>query len=145
MTIPEPRFYLKNKNSTEPTLIVMQAKYNGQRVYLSAVEKIKPTDWDFDKQRAIITRKNLTGADINMWLDKMTIEFKTIFRNCLIEEIEPTAILLTQKLQERLNLTTTQPVIAEQKKTFFLFIEKYIHECSAYKSISTIISVALLS
>jgi len=121
----------------------MQAKYNGQRVYLSAVEKIKPTDWDFDKQRAIITRKNLTGADINMWLDKMTIEFKTIFRNCLIEEIEPTAILLTQKLQERLNLTTTQPVIAEQKETFFLFIEKYIHECSAYKSISTIISVLL--
>lgn len=40
MTIPEPRFYLKDKNSKDATLLVMQAKYNGHRVYLSAVEKI---------------------------------------------------------------------------------------------------------
>lgn len=138
MIIPEPRFYLKNKNSQEPTLIVMQAKYNGQRVYLSAVEKILPDDWDFDKQRAKVTRRNLSDADINMWLDKMTIDFKTIFRNCLIEEREPTAILLTQKLQEKLNLNNKHTVTPLHKETLFSFIEKYIYECSTHKSTSTI-------
>ncbi|MEJ7821360.1 MAG: site-specific integrase [Chitinophagaceae bacterium] len=138
MILPEPRFYLKDKNSKEPTLIVMQAKYNGQRIYLSAVEKVNPIDWDFDKQRAIITRRNLANASINIWLDKMTLDFKTIFRNCLLEEIEPTAILITQKLQEKLNLTNTQPLIPIGKETLFLFIEKYIQECSGYKSQSTI-------
>ena len=138
MTIPEPRFYLKDKTSKDPTLIIMQAKYCGQRVYLSAVEKINPIDWDFDKQRAKISRRNLSDGDINIWLDKMTIEFKTIFRNCLMDSVEPTAKVITDKLLEKLNLFNTPPVIITPKETLFSFIEKYIQECSTYKSISTI-------
>lgn len=138
MTIPEPRFYLKDKNSTEPTLIVMQAKYNGQRIYISAVEKINSLDWDFDKQRAKITRRNLADAEINIWLDKMTIVFKTIFRNCLMDSVEPTAKIITEKLLDKLNLSNTPPVVITPKETLFSFIEKYIKECSTYKTISTI-------
>ncbi len=42
MTIPEPRFYLKVAQAKEPTLICMQAKYNGQRVFMSTGDKIHP-------------------------------------------------------------------------------------------------------
>ena len=74
MTVPEPRFYLKSIKGNEPTLISMQAKYNGHRVFLSTGNKVNPMDWDFEKQRVKITRKNLSDADINIWLDKMAMD-----------------------------------------------------------------------
>ena len=80
MIVPEPRFYLKNIKATESTLIVFQAKYEGHRVYISTGDKIHPNEWDFELQRAKVTKKNEANGDLNQWLDKMAAEFKSIFR-----------------------------------------------------------------
>lgn len=138
MIVPEPRFYLKSAKATEATLICMQAKYSGQRVFMSTGDKIHPDEWDFSKQRAKVSRKNLSNGDINTWLDKMEAEFKSIFRNCLIDEIVPTAGVITQKLQEKLNLNykSNEPTLV--KPSFFKFIEQYIKECAVLKSAGTI-------
>jgi integrase len=138
MIIPEPRFYLKVAQAIEPTLICMQAKYNSQRVFISTGDKIHPDDWDFVKQRAKVTRKNLSHGDINTWLDKMATEFKSIFRNCLIDEIVPSATVVTQKLQEKLNLNYKPPEPIQVKPSLFKFIEQYIKESAVLKSSGTI-------
>jgi integrase len=139
MMIPEPRFYLKQPQSLQPTLISMQAKYMGQRVFMSTGDKVPPVDWDFEKQRVKINRKNLSSSETNMWLDKMAAEFKSIFRNCLLDEVVPTEDVILKKLQERLNLKYQPPVIiVESKLSFYKFIEQYIIECKGLKSDATI-------
>ncbi len=136
--IPEPRFYLKNIKATEPTLICLQAKYEGQRVFMTTGDKIHPNEWDFTTQRAKVTRKNLANGEINVWLDKMATEFKSIFRNSMIDGVIPEAKWLMEKMLENLNLKN-KPVEATQiKLTFFKFIENYIKECSALKSTGTV-------
>ena len=136
--IPEPRFYLKNIKAQEPTLICLQAKYEGQRVFMSTGDKVHPNEWDFNTQRAKVTRKNLANGDINTWLDKMSVEFKSIFRNSLIDGVTPEAKWIMEKMLEKLNLNNKPTHIPLTKPTFFKFVENYIVECSALKSTSTI-------
>ena len=82
MVIPDPRFYLKDtKTATNLTLICLQAKFNGERVFMSTGDKIAPSEWDYLKQRAIISKKSPSNSEINLWLDKIScLEFKTAFR-----------------------------------------------------------------
>lgn len=138
MTIPEPKFYLKNLNSVDSTLIYLQAKYscNGQqRVMLSTGDRILPNEWDLKKQRAIVNKKSPGNSDLNLWLDKMATSFKTIFRNCLIDGITPTASLIKDKMEDELNLKIA-PV--KQEVTLFSFIETFINNCRSIKSPNTI-------
>jgi integrase len=136
MIVPEPRFYLKCPSYKEPTLICLQAKYEGNRVFISTGNKILPDDWDFKSQRAKITKKNLSHGQINFWLDKMAVEFKTVFRNYMIDGVFPEASLVIKKMQENLNLTPKEKEV--KKLTLFDFIQKYISECRNSKSINTI-------
>ena len=102
-----PRFYLKCPHAAELTLKCMQKKYNGDSVFISTGNKRHPDNWDFDKQRAKVTRRNLSHGDINKCFDKIATEFNWVFRNCLIDTTEPQESLITQKLQEKLNLNCT--------------------------------------
>jgi integrase len=140
MLIPEPKFYLKDINSNIPTLIYLQAKYTHviqQRVMLSTGDKILPTDWDYTKQRALISKKNLGNADINLWLDKMVNTFKSVFRNYLIDGIIPTATMMKEKLEEALNLKTC--LTKQQKEvSFYDFIETFITESKSFKALGTV-------
>ena len=139
MTIPEPRFYLRNKNSITETSIVMQVKFNKERIYLTAVEKINPKDWDEHKQRAIVSKRNLASTDINIWLDKMSIEFKNIYRHLLYTHSPLSANHISRILQENLNLVQVAKVeVVIKSKTLFEFIDQFINESVASKSISTI-------
>lgn len=141
MFIPEPKFYLKDRNSIEPTLIYMQAKYtsNGpQRFMLSVGDKILPTEWDDKKQRAVITKKSLLNGDLNMWLDKMATAFKTVFRSCLIDNKPTNAQELKTKVEEALNIRPEKIEAVKLPVTFLEFARKFIQESKPLRAPNTI-------
>jgi len=138
MVVPEPRFYLKNPKSTEPTLISLQAKFNGERVFMSTGDKVNPSEWDFIKQRAMVSKKNPGNSEINMWLDKIAAEFKALFRNLLIDGIVPTEEIVMKALREKLNRNVSAPETKEEKPTLLKFISQYIEECRVLKSANTV-------
>ncbi|PZP52080.1 MAG: hypothetical protein DI598_01610 [Pseudopedobacter saltans] len=139
MEIPEPRFYLKQPSSIEKTLISMQVKYCGQRVFISTGEKIAPSEWSFEKQRAIVTRRNLTASAVNMAIDKISMEFKNAFFDLLREFDIPPAKVVTDKLLQKIDESyislLEKPV---EKVTLMKFISQYIDECKGSKSVGTI-------
>jgi integrase len=139
MLIPEPKFYLKDIHAKEPTMVYLQARYSineqPQRVMLSAIDKVLPTEWDPIKQRAIISKKNLANSEINMYLDKMANCFKSIVRNLLIDDKVPTATLVKEKMEEALNLKVK---IEQPKNTLYSFIELFIEESKSNKSPNTV-------
>lgn len=137
MVVPEPRFYLKNPKSTERTLISLQAKFSGERVFISTGDKVHPSEWDFIKQRAIVSKKNPGNSDINLWLDKMAAEFKALFRNLLIDDIVPTEEVVMKALREKLNRNVTTTELKE-KPTLLKFVPQYIEECRVLKSANTV-------
>jgi site-specific recombinase XerD len=138
MVVPKPRFYLKNSVSSELTLIVMQVKYEGQRGVLSSGNKVLPNDWDIVLQRVKVTKKNLEAGQINIWLDKIENEFKSVFRNLMIENIFPSQDLVTNKLKENLNLITKPKVHEPIRLSFMPFLSQFIEDSKRTKSANTV-------
>lgn len=139
MQVPEPRFYLKNPKANEATLISMQVKYCGERVFLSTGEKTLPNDWDFNRQRAIVNRKNLSASTTNHFLDKMVTEFKNVFRELLIVSGFPKADMVTSELLKKIDEDFRPKIETPKiKLTFFRFIENYIDESKALKGSETV-------
>jgi len=139
MQVPEPRFYLKVPSSENETLISMQVKYYGERVFISTGEKVKPKEWDFKKQRVIISRKNLSASTTNNSLDKIVAEFKNVFRDLLVTYDLPKAPLVTEKLLLKIDESFIPKIdVPKEKMTFFKFIENYIEESKALKSYATV-------
>jgi len=143
MFIPEPKFYLKDKDAKEPTLIYMQAKYTGnkaERLMLSTGDKVSPSEWDDKKQRAITSKKSLLNGDLNLWLDKMATAFKTVFRSYLLEGKVPTALELKNKIEETLSVKPINISKDSGHVTLVTFIKTYIQDNKAFKSTATITS-----
>lgn len=141
MFIPEPKFYLKDRNSTDPTLIYMQAKYtadNPQRFMLSTGDKILPTEWDDNKQRAIVSKKTLLNGDLNLWLDKMANAFKTEFRGFLLKGKIPNTQELKDRIEEVLNIKVCVAAPVVKQITFCSFIKTFIDDCKGSKAFNTI-------
>jgi site-specific recombinase XerD len=139
MAIPEPQFYLKNLTSKEPTLIYMQAKYsfNGfHRVMISTGDKIMVSEWDTKKKRAKVNKRNPDNTDINTWLDKMAAAFKSEFRNCLIDGIEPTSTTIKCRVENVLKLASSNKT--PDAKTLTEFIARFIDDSKGLKSPNTI-------
>lgn len=139
MVIPIPRMYLKDINSKVPTLIYMQAKYSineqPQRVVLTSTDKVLPNNWDFIKQRCVVSRKNLEAGEINLYLDKMETTFKTVFRGFMLEGKTPTQNAVKEKMEELLNL---KPKVVVPQVTFYSFIDSFLNDCKVSKTVSTI-------
>lgn len=137
MQIPKVNFYLKHVGAKEATLISMQIKFPiDQRVVISTGDKIHPEEWDFVKQRAVVNRKAPKNAEVNLWLDKIEGEVKSIFRNLFIDGITPTASNVRAKLMEALSIT---PVKAPEKKVDFMgFIQEYMEQSKVSKAKETI-------
>lgn len=138
MVVPEPRFYLKSVKATEPTLISLQVKFNGERVFMSTGDKILPAEWDSTKQRALVSKKNPGNSDINLWLDKIASEFKALFRNMLIDGIAPTAELLMKALSEKLNRNPLPNPGKDVRPSLLQFIAQFIEESRALKAPNTV-------
>jgi len=64
----EVSFTLKQKkNKNEPTLISLYSKINRKKIVLSTREKVKPRDWNFEKQR-VREQSTIKGyRRINSW------------------------------------------------------------------------------
>lgn len=141
MFIPEPKFYLKNRNSTEPTLIYMQAKYSGnspERFMLSTGNKINPDEWDDSKQRAIISKKAVGNSDLNLWLDKMATTFKTAFRNYILDGKVPSALELKDRIEHILNIKVLIDPEKSKSKYFLDFVNRFIEEYKPLRAPNTI-------
>jgi site-specific recombinase XerD len=115
----------------------MQSKYCGERVFISTGEKVIPSNWDFNKQRVIVNKKDLSASITNLFLDRIVAEFKSVFSNLLVTYDVPKATLVTDKLLEKID-ESYKPKPVEQKITLFKFIETYIEECKTLKSIGTV-------
>ena len=141
MYVPEPRFNLAKPSSTKETLICMQVKYCGERFFISTGEKVLPADWDFQRQRVHVTRKNLSASTTNMFLDRMVAIFKNVFRDLLVTYDLPKATLVTEKVLEIVDAPFNAAKNKEQPKairTFYKFIENYIEECKGIKTVATV-------
>lgn len=105
----------------------MQIKYCGKKVFMSTGEKASPQEWDFKRQRVIVNRKNLSASTTNIFLDRITTEFKNIFRELLIQYDLPKASLVAEKLFLKIHDPLLPKLkVVEKEITFFQFIEKYI-------------------
>lgn len=141
--IPEPRFYLKNQKSSEPTLIYLDVRYTSlegvERFTLTTGEKIRPEEWNFSSQRAIVNKHLQKNSSLNFWLEKMVNTFKSEFRNFQINGIIPTAAILKEKVNGILNIipvaVTESPI---QKLELFPFIEQFIKDCIPVRKEATI-------
>lgn len=133
MLIPKTNFYLKNINDHQPTLISLQLKFNGHRVVMSTGEKILPSHWNFEQQRA----KGKEYSELNYWLDKIDNDAKAIFRSFNIDNIVPNAQIVQESLRRKLD-NTPEPVKEKDTKiTFVKFIQQFIEETKSVRKPET--------
>ncbi len=133
MNIPQPRFLLREPKSTKPTLINCHLRFNNERIVFSTGERINPIEWDSSKQRAINSKKYPHNSELNIWLDKLEMEVKTIFRTFNLDNISPTK----DKIREQIDIKLFNK--ANKKNLSLLkFIESYIEECSRIKNPNTV-------
>lgn len=133
MNIPQPRFLLRDPKSTKPTLINCHLRFNNERLVFSTGEKIIPTEWDSSKQRAINSKKYPHNSELNIWLDKVEMEVKTIFRTFNLDNISPTP----DKIREQINSKLFNQA-SKKRPPLLVFIASYIEECSKIKNPNTV-------
>ena len=107
MNIPQPRFLLREPNDKKPTSIYCHLRFNNEKIVFATGEKIHPIEWDSGKQRAINSKKFPYNSELNIWLDKIDSEIKSIFRSFNLDSISPTADLIKNKINERIFKKTT--------------------------------------
>lgn len=133
MKIPTPRFLLRDPKSNSPTLINCHIRFDNERIVISVGEKVLPSEWNAEKQRAINSKKYPHNTDLNLWLDKVDNEIKSIFRSYNIEKLSPSTDSIRNKINERLfkKVVTRVP-------NLFTFIDLYIEECRKIKNPTTV-------
>jgi len=90
MKTPEPGFFLKRPDGTEPTAIMIVVRINRKEIlkYYTR-ESILPGEWDFDIKRAREGKNYQEGWEINLRLEKYRLKFKSIFRNMIDRKVVP--------------------------------------------------------
>ena len=139
MAVPEPRFYLRDKNSEFKTPIVMQVKFNKERINYATEESIHPDDWDNVSQRCIKSKRSPDSAVINDILNEMSTEIKKIYHSLFFSNIYPAPEIVLKQFKENLKLEKPKVESIQFKETsLFTFIESFIKESETTKSLNTI-------
>jgi site-specific recombinase XerD len=141
MFIPDPKYYLKDRNSKEPTLIYMQVKFTAnipERLMLSTGNKVLPGEWDDSKQRAVVSKRAVANADLNLWLDKMATAYKTAFRNYLLDGKIPSARELKNRIEEILNIKVLIAPAKRKITSLIEFANKFMEEYKSLRAPNTI-------
>ena len=133
MNIPTPHFLLREPKSKTSTLILCHIRFKNERIVFNTGERIIPTEWDSKKQRAINSKKFPQNTDLNIWLDKIDADIKSVFRTLNIENISATPIMIKARIDERVFNK-----VKNQSPTLLAFIESYIQESSKIKSNCTV-------
>jgi len=85
-------------------------RFNNERVPFSTRGKILPAQWDSKKQRAINSKKFPHNNELNIWLDKIDTEVKSLFRGFNLDNVSPTADLVRNIINERIFKKTKSPI-----------------------------------
>ena len=133
MNVPQPRFLLRDPKINKPTLISCHLRFNNSRIVFSTGEKIIPCEWDSSKQRAINSKKYPHNSELNIWLDKIDTEIKSIFRGFNLDKISPTDEMIKERINDNIlnKVKTKTPSLLK-------FIDSYISECSRIKNPNTV-------
>lgn len=75
------------------------------------------------------------NADTNLWLDKIDLEVKSIFRNLFIDGVTPTAEIVRGKLLVALAIT---PQLVVKKLDLLGFIHEFMDQSAVNKAKETI-------
>ena len=102
MNIPTPHFLLRDPKSKKPTLISCHIRFNNDRIIFSVGEHILPVEWDHSKQRAINSKRYPHNSELNIWLDKVDSEIKSVFRAFNLENVSPTLEIVKEKINAKL-------------------------------------------
>lgn len=95
-------FYLKNPKSTTPTRIYLQTLYKGTKLKYTTSYKVKPVDWNSNKQ--IVKAKNYSGyLQINKGLKDLSSLANDVYNQILASDELLNPINFRQKLDEHLN------------------------------------------
>lgn len=127
------KFFLKEPKSKDETLIYLFFSYNNKRLKYSTGEKINPSYWNPEKQKARETKQFSEYPEFNARLKKIKSDILDIHREFLNDETEPTNELLKKELDKRTRLKGL-----EKKDNLFSFIDQYIEESKIIKAPGTI-------
>jgi integrase len=133
MIIPTPHFLLRDPKSKKTTLISCHLRFNNKRIIFSTGEKINTNEWDPIKQRAINSKKYPHNSELNIWLDKIDTEIKSLFRAFNIENISPTPEIIKERINDRLFNKVNSKI-----PSLLVFIDSYIQECAKIKNPNTV-------
>ena len=114
-------------------MIYCHVRFNNERVPFSTGEKILPAQWDSTKQRAINSKKFPHNNELNIWLDKIDTEVKSLFRGFNLDNVSPTADLVRNIINERIFKKTSSRI-----PSLIDFIDNYIQEGSKIKNPNTV-------
>ena len=133
MNIPTPHFLLRDPKSKKPTLISCHIRINRDRIIFSTGERILPAEWDTAKQRAINSKKYPHNTEINIWLDKVDSEIKSVFRSFNIDNVSPTPEVIKEKIYDKIFNKVNSKI-----PSLLNFIDSYIRECAKIKNPNTV-------
>jgi len=121
---PEVNFYLKPVDAEGKSLIFLNFKYNKNRLFFSFGERIRPADWNGNKQRA--KKKATTTTDGEYSLNDLLDNLKRVCEDAYIKE-KKNGIPTVEKLRKYLNdflQKNLQPDEGQGK--LFELIERFI-------------------
>jgi integrase len=133
MNIPTPHFLLREPKSKKPTLISCHIRFNNDRIIFSTGERILPAEWDSSKQRAINSKKYPHNTELNIWLDKIDSEVKSVFRSFNLDNTSPTFETIKEKINDKLFNK-----VNSKTPSLLTFIDSYIRECTKIKNPNTV-------
>lgn len=123
---PEVNFYLKPVDAEGKCLIFLNFKYNSNKLHFSFGERIKPADWNKNKQRP--KRKDYATLEGGHSLADLLDNLKSVCEKAYITEKRkgiPAPDILRKHLQDFLNhnLNENNP---DDKKSFFPLIDRFV-------------------
>ncbi len=118
-------YYLKDSQSNRETLIYLFFSFDSFRVKISTGQKVHPDNWNSEKGRVRITRKQLSANEINSYLDHLAEVAKGIYLNAKQGGVSLTVEGFKQNFKETLSPTPSEaPIQLEQ------FLGRFIEERS---------------
>lgn len=110
-------FYLKDPNTSSPSIVSLYYLHRGKRFVYSTGYKIKPSQWSKSKERALSTAPDRDA--INTALDRLAQNAARIFEELLEEH----GTVTKKHFKDRLDVLTGR---ASSAVSLFAYIEKFI-------------------
>jgi integrase len=131
---PQVRFTLySTKDVLRKTYIYAYFHYKGKRLRYVTGERVCPDGWDFERQRAKVSRKYLDGPDINDRLNRLESLIIKIFRDSNFGDIEPAEF--SKQLDILMGFSAPEKKKDKERRvpTLMEFIDEYLQDAKTNK------------